>query len=129
MKVSNRTGAIYAALLTGDKRGWSIQESIGFDKEKMPGISITPQDLLYKRYLKEKNIVLVDLEETELDVSGFVSRKDQTYVKTAIFVPVMYQEQEAFLYLAMKDKVFDADRIANRLIELDTGKQLHWESH
>jgi len=115
MKISQRTGALYAAILAKQGDNWIIYDSVGFDKELTSNVVLQRNDELYQRFLAARQPVIFDLEQAQKYLYGIVSDRDREYINAVLFIPAIFQGAEAFLYLGLKKVAADIESILQAL--------------
>ncbi|MFO7729690.1 MAG: hypothetical protein R6V86_02890 [Spirochaetia bacterium] len=115
MRISQRTGALYAAILERQGENWIVYDSVGFDKELTSNIVMQRNDELYQRFLAARQPVIFDLEQAQKYLYGIVSDRDREYINAVLFIPAIFQGGEAFLYLGLKRLATDIEGILQAL--------------
>jgi len=118
MKISQRTGALYAAILARKNENWIIFDSVGFDKEHSSNIVLRQNDVLYKRFLQGREPVMFDLDEAKEYLGEIVSERDREYINSVLFVPAVFQGSDVYLYLGLKSAHPDVESILNSLSQM-----------
>ena len=115
MKISQRTGALYAAILARQGDNWIIYDSVGFDKELTSNVVMQRDGELYQRFLAARQPVIFDLEQAQKYLHGIVSERDREYINAVLFIPAIFQGGEAYLYLGLKNVAADIESILKAL--------------
>jgi len=115
MKISQRTGALYAAILANEADNWYVYDSVGFEKDRTRETVFKTMDPFYQDYLRQRQPVLFDLDRAGSKLESLVSERDKEYIRAVLFIPAKFEGREAFLYLGMKEFVEDVSSLINQL--------------
>jgi hypothetical protein len=118
MKISQKTGALYAAILTKEDDNWFVFDSVGFDKVRKSEPVLKTEDAFYQNYLRSRQPVLFDLEEVGEKLDALVSERDKEYIRTILFLPAQLKGENAFLYLGMKSVPGEISTVIRSFLQL-----------
>jgi hypothetical protein len=118
MKISQRTGALYAAILSRQDDKWFMYDSVGFDQDRKLDTIFTVDDAIYTKYLQTRQPVMLDLTKTDEHLRELISERDMEYIRSLVFLPAIFFEKEAFLFLGMKTVVQDISGMVRDLAEM-----------
>ncbi len=118
MKISQRTGALYAAILAKQDDNWVLYDSVGFDKERTNNIVLRQSEDFYKRFLAQRQPIMFDLDQAQGHLHNLVSERDKEYIRAVLFIPAIFQGVDAFLYLGLKSVAPDVNGIIKALSQM-----------
>jgi len=118
MKISQKTGALYAAILSRQDDKWFMYDSVGFDQDRKLDTIFTTDDDIYKKYLQTRQPVVLDLTKTDEHLRELISERDMEYIRSLVFMPAIFFEKESFLFLGMKTVVQDITGMVKDLAEM-----------
>ena len=118
MKISQRTGALYAAILSQRNDKWFMYDSVGFEHDRAMNTIFSSHDEIYTNYLQKRQPIMLDISKTSDELKKLISENDMEYIKSLLFLPAIFQEKEAFLFLGMKKVPLEINSIIRALAEI-----------
>ena len=126
MRVSQNADAIYAALLLDRNGGLAAEFSLGLDQRTMASFVFGPTEPIYTELFLRKRIVYLRTAATGLpEFDAKILSKDLRFMKGSLYLPVVFEEKPAYLFLGLKDTTHDVrDYLPeSALLLADLGRQ------
>jgi hypothetical protein len=119
LSVSRETSAVYAAIMIPKDDVYTIDLSVGLDDVSISSFRINRNEDFYKEFLEKRKSVFL---KTSLSVFKALANKmsqiDEKYANSFVFIPVVYDEQDAYLFLGLKSEDTSMKRLASDLYYL-----------
>jgi hypothetical protein len=103
MKISQKLGAMYAAILTEQDDAWSIDYSIGFNRKSMETFKFGNDEPIVAEVFKARLFATVFLGERPVSYFHMkMCEDDRKYSKGMVFIPIIYEGKESYLFVSLR---------------------------
>ncbi len=106
MSLSKDYNAICGVLLAGSRKGLETDYSVGLDDESATNLSITRNESLWSEWFGDRRLIFVPNLSGSLYAEK-TSHNDFRYIRSALFLPVLYHGSQSYIFLGFKDPPSD----------------------
>ena len=115
MRLSSKFNAFYAAILRFADNGMRVTQSLGMDSLSINQLSFGDDEEGMNLF---KNSLIIYLRSGKAGIPFFDSKlvgRDQSYLKGAIYFPIIFNNAAAYLYLGLKSTSLNIDEMISIL--------------
>ncbi len=109
------TGAIFKP----DDSGYVPSYTLGVEEEGFKNLYIRIESELYRRFLKNRQIVFVKKSLKEINgIEGLEDNINAAFLRKALFIPVIFDNKDTYIMLGIKDTIEDLTTLFDRATRL-----------
>ena len=106
MSLSKDYNAICGVLLAGSRKGLETDYAVGLDDESATHLSVTRNEPVWSEWFSERKVVFIPNLSGSL-YSEKTSHNEFRYIRSALFMPVIFHGSQSYIFLGFKDPPAD----------------------